>query len=194
MRTALLLGVVISCQSICAAAPIKFTYEGTASGRLDSNRFFDEHFLISGLGDTSNLYVAPSGAKMIDFELANVFIESLGTLEFTTPIRSFLVAGGIDESMAGIGVVEPGMDLVFSGNHTELQSWDGLTSIGPLTGLGRVFQWDLSDNPVMTSAGRLRLNSAFTDITFQAVVAPEPSTLALLAIVGCAATGYRRRR
>jgi hypothetical protein len=64
------------------------------------------------------------------------------------------------------------------------QVWNMQTSLGPITGSGFIFQWNLS--PVVTNGGVLVLNDSDSDlqITFSAsvgnAVAPEPATVSML--------------
>ena len=51
------------------------------------------------------------------------------------------------------------------------------SSIGPITGEGNLIQWDLAQ--VVTNAGVLQFDYGSSASTFQAIVVPEPSTLAL---------------
>jgi len=57
--------------------------------------------------------------------------------------------------------------------------WNMQTSYGPITGDGVILQWTTS--PVLTDGGKIVLNDAAVEITFKAIVAPEPASFLLLA-------------
>lgn len=195
MRVILLLIALIALplfHSTCHAAPIKFTYSGTSSGVIGGSSFSNTPFVISAFGDTLNRYDYSTQVKLVPHGAAEIELDGIGRFTISTPTYSFVSEQSGGGRLAGIGRIYSGSDLVWTEAHPELNHWDMGTSIGPLTGLGTLLLWNSAAEPMLTSGGQLELVSHPTSITFQAAVAPEPST-ALLAI-GCATIALRRRR
>lgn len=192
MRVNSLLSALLLLHSACYAAPIKFTYSGTSSGVIGGSSFSDTPFVISAFGDTLNRFDYSTQVTLIPHGTAKIELDGIGQFTISTPTYSFVSEQSVGGRLAGIGRVYSGSDLIWTGAHPELNHWDMGTSIGPLTGLGTLLLWNSAAEPMLTSGGQLELVSHPTSITFQADVAPEPSTIALVAI-GCAAIGYRRR-
>lgn len=168
-----------------SATPIEFTYTGTGSGAIGASTFSNASFVITEKSDTSNIQSC-YGCSYIDANSTSISIEGIGSFLFTTATRTFNSSGNVGFSRAGAG----GWDLY---NVFSVGSWDMMSSIGPVSGIASLIQWDLS--PVYTTAGVLSFNSNSTAGTFQASISPvpEPATYAML-IAGLGFLGYTARR
>jgi hypothetical protein len=167
--------MVFACSSF--GRSITFTDVTTASGTIGLTSFTSDPITISAVGDTSSIQ-SFTGGFSIDDSSASVTIGGVGTFLLTTGTR-FFVTNSLELvgfSRAGIN----GSDLIDGPTNSEFSSWAMLTSIGPITGAGEIFEWTLS--PVITSGGTLVLDDASPDVTFSAQVGsvtPEPSTFLL---------------
>jgi hypothetical protein len=194
-RVALLSALALGIASAASALPITYTHSGFGSGTLDGVAFGSVApvaFTITAHGDTDNRENAMAGpflvAYFIDNDDASIEIEGVGTFNFTDPTRFFsnVENGLVGFSRAGLF----GADLF---NGPTAGGWDMTTSIGPLSGPGKVW-WD---GNVSTDGGELVFNRADSDATFEAVVGgdpvPEPASL-LLVGTGIAMAVRRRAR
>ena len=174
------------------ADPILFTHTGTGSGSLDGSTFATTAFTISGIGDTTNRVSFGTG-YYIDLTSATIEIVGVGNLTFVTGTRFFVnnTTNLVGFSRAGIG----GLDLFDGPTNSAFASWDMLTSIGPISGTGELFQWLLT--AIITDQGPLAFNLGTSASTFQATVGttavPEPGSLVLLG-AGLGALGIVLRK
>jgi len=174
-----LIGLLMAFACSSFGSSITFTDITTASGTIGSTSFTSDPITISAVGDTSSIPPIDHGVAgfFIDDSSASITIDGLGTFLFTTGTRFFVnnTSQSVGFSRSGVN----GADLIDGPNNSAFSSWSMLTSIGPITGTGGIFQWTLS--PVLTSGGTLVLDNASPDVTFSARVVPEPGTLVLLA-------------
>jgi hypothetical protein len=184
-RHILLLSIFLA--SPCCATPIVFTHTGTSSGTLNGGAFANTSFIITGQADTSHRVNSSSGFSL-DLDSAQITLTGLGTFAITTPTREFYAFRAGIPIFNGLPVVGfsrvgvSGTDLVDGPASASLASWNMLSSIGPINGLGAIFQWN--STPVLTSGGQLILNDGNPQLTYQATVAPEPSAqLTLISLV-----------
>jgi hypothetical protein len=192
MRTISILCLVLLGPSIGAATPIRFTYSGTASGKLGGAEFTDTAYVIRAFGDTVDLSHYSTQVAFVPHGTVEVALEGIGRFSVQTPTLTFLSQQSTLGPVAGISRRLSGYDLIWTGPHTDLNIWDLCSSVGPLTGAGTLMLWDSMDDPVLTSGGRLQFFSSSAPITFQAEVAPEPSTLALVALGFLVSLRWRR--
>jgi len=158
------------------AGPIVFTYTGTGSGEIGTTPFTNQSFTITAVGDTANCFSWTSGSNVgyeTPYDSASISIGSLGTYAFITPTDTFV--NNFTEICGFQGPSSPYSDLYYSPSAAAWQSWNMLSSIGPVTGTGQLLQWNWQT--VTTSGGRLEFNSAFCPGSFQATVVPAPSTM-----------------
>jgi hypothetical protein len=107
-------------------------------------------------------------------------IDGVGSLLFVSPTRTF-----VNNSLDLVGFSRAGssgLDLFNGPTASVFASWDMLTSIGPISGSGRLLQW--ASSPVVTTMGILRFQDGFPGATFRAQVGdeevvPEPTSLIL---------------
>jgi hypothetical protein len=179
------------------ATPIVFTNSAIGSGSLNGQSFSSVAFTVTGLAETTNR-VVNGNVTSVQFDSAQISLSGIGTFSFTTPLREFVNAHpnlpifhllpAVGLGRAGTG----GLDLLQGPASSQLTGWQMLSTIGPLTGDGSIVQWTLTDDPVLTSGGRLIFSDAGVQVTYTATLVPEPSTL-LLAIAGFVFFPLRRR-
>lgn len=134
--------------------------------------FIDSPFTFELYGDTVN-------APRIPGTLSTFEIEGLGSGVFSARMHVLRnVAFGLDEG-------DPRYSVLLSLSGPELQGYDLQSSFSPVT-FARVGEDPLERfSGIPTSLGPLSLFSA-RDVTFSAVVVPEPSSVALLSLAGVA--------
>ena len=167
---------------------ITFTHSGIGSGSVGAVPFTNASFSISELADTSSR-LSFAGGYSIDDISATISISGLGLFHFTTPTRTF-----VNNNLSLVGFSRAtifGTDLFDGPTDSLFASWDMLSTIGPITGPGRLLAWSFS--PVMTDGGTLIFNNSTPNATFQATLIPEPAVVGLFAfgLVGLAITSKR---
>lgn len=190
------LGLILACASGAGsaawAAPIEFTYGGTAQGRLNGVLFGASSFTISAWGETDSRRVLHGGdgpeGYSIEHQSARIEIAGLGLIHFVSPTRTF-----VNNQMGVMGFSrggEAGIDLYDGPTSDAFRAWDMTRSVGPVSGTAELWSW-LSP-PVFTDRGILYL---FNDLsvagTFSATV-PAPGAGALAGL--CVCVLVRRRR
>jgi hypothetical protein len=139
-----------------------------------------DHFTITGQGDTSDRFGDGFSLFIIPNTSAQIEIPGVGTFEFLIPTYT-AVAGALGVAHF---IVEPGFSVLEGPVSPVLETYDLLSSIGPIFGDGLLHQWTAVD--VMTSGGVLVFeNRAMKNASFEAIVAatvPEPGTLAILVL------------
>ncbi len=137
-------------------------------------------FTITSTGDTDDrehFLGEPDGGFSIEHLTSAIAIEGVGTFSVISSTRTFV---NNDVPIVGYSRGPHGTDLYDGPTNDAFDTWDMLSSIGPVNGAGFLIQW--GDEPVQTDGGVLEFNSASVDAaTFQAIV-PEPATFTLLAI------------
>jgi hypothetical protein len=197
--TVAVLGVIALTPFTASAELITFTHSGASgSGSIGGIPFSDQAFTITATGDTLNRQSFNFGGIVgfsIDHAAASIMIDNVGTFDFVTPTRTFVnnTFDVVGFARAGID----GLDLYDGPFNAAFGGWDMLSSIGPISGDIRFFQW--TESPVITSGGQLIFDDGATTGSFQAVVGavPEPSTLTLFSIAGVLVAtvhAVRRRR
>ena len=177
------------------AAPIKFIHTGIGSGSIGGTAFTEAAFTITSFGDTDNR-TSGTGIFALVHDTSIIHIDGVGTFALTSGTRTF-----VNNSNEIVGYAQAGADLadLFDGpNDATFSSWDMLSPLGPIAGTGEILQWggpDVDDIPfVVTNGGNLVFaDAASVNVTFQAIIVPEPVTCSLL-LVGMTAMGMLRRR
>ena len=184
------------CSATAFAAPITFIYSGFGSGSLAGTAFGGTDFTISAVGDTSNKVSCGGACASIAHNSASITIAGVGTFDFTTGTRTFFSDGANIAGFSRSGV--PALDLLNTTPPPLLDGWDMVSSIGPVSMVSSLLQWDSPFPSVFTNGGQLIFTDGRNDSTFQAIVGPgvvpEPASLALasLALLGCVAASRRR--
>lgn len=193
MRTICVLCAALLSPAIGDAAPIWFTYSGIASGKLGGSQFTDTAFVIRAQGDTLDLSRYSPLVAFVPHAAVEISLEGMGRFSVQTPTLTFLSLESASAPVAGISRRLSGYDLVWTAPHQELNVWDLCSSVGPLTGAGSLMLWDSMEDPVRTSGGRLQFLANSAPLTFRAEVAPEPTTLSIVAIC-CVTLAWWRQR
>ncbi|MDX2152709.1 MAG: PEP-CTERM sorting domain-containing protein [Bryobacteraceae bacterium] len=190
MRYLTVLLLALSFAASLPAVPITFTHIGVGSGNLGDNFFESALFTIVATGDTSQRTSIPGGFSIPHLSAA-IFIEGFGPLTFVSPTRTY-----VNNTFGAVGFSRgPNSTDLFNGpTGTPFDTWDMLTSIGPIGGSGFTLQWELED--VVVDAGVLYFSEGESTAVFQAVTGvPEPGTFGLaMAALGLVWVGVRRRR
>lgn len=176
------------------AAPIEFIHKGNGSGSIGTINFSNANFTVTGIGDTNNRGTYILGVFQgffIDYNSSSISIDGVGTFDFITGLETFV---NQVNSLALLTRTGNGADSFSGPTNSAFHTWDMLSSIGPITGTGQLFNWSAFPQ-IMTNAGELVFNDGSSPVTFQAIV-PEPCSLVLAAFgfAGLADWGWRRRK
>jgi hypothetical protein len=212
MRRFLILCAVGLSTTVLASSPfaalIAVTQTGTGemiTGSLDGLPFSTTGFTILSTGDTNNREFhagtpsLPTKAFAIVHDGSSIAIDGVGTVQVFSPTRTF-----VNNDVAIVGysrwypIFSGGVDLYNGPQNSVFSTWDMLTSVGPIPGPMRLFQWTYSypsGFSIETDHGVLMFDTQGIQGTFQAVV-PEPSTFPLLwsGVIGLGFYRWRRRR
>jgi hypothetical protein len=205
MRHLVLVLAVIGCAvafsaSSASAASILFIHEASGSGSLAGVPFDTSDFTIRAAGDLSNRVAVPGpNVYYIDHDAVTIEIDGLGTLTLLDDTRTFVAN---DHSVVGFSRAgEGGSDLFDGPFNPSFATWDMLSSIGPVSGLGGAMQWG---SGILTDQGLLVLDDSWhfgaywdVPVTFQAIVSGAPAVPApgavLLGALGAGLIGWFRR-
>ena len=164
--------------------------ETPVSGTLDGEPF-EATFIITASGDTDDRQ-SDTDIFWIVHTSASIEIDGVGTFDFITPTRTLV---NNDVGTVGLTRAQPAGGLFIGPiGEPEFQTWDMLSSIGPISDDdGVVLEWD--DGPVQTSGGILFIEEELElNVTFTATVIPTAPTIALLGPAALLVTRYARRR
>lgn len=152
-----------------SATPISFTETGRITGTLAGTAFTNALFSLVATGNTADATTFGPGFPGIVPLSATLTIQGFAPV---VPNFTFVILN----SNGTVSLVDAGSSG-FAITSSSLQGWPTTTSIGPIVGTGR------ANGSVPNSGGSLLLTRADGDFTFQAVVAPEPSTGMLAGIL-----------
>lgn len=186
IKTSVLLLAAASLAFSAVADQITFIHTGKGSGLLNGVFFSDADFTITGIGDTSTR-VTDGDAYSIVHTSATIQIAGVGTYTFLTQT---ITAANLAQGNTYFSNGAADLALMRSGSDASVSGWDMLSSFGPISGPGDLLQW--GNSPVNTDGGILEFRPGSSPSTFQAIVVPVPSSLALLGVSGVVA-GRRRR-
>ena len=171
------------------AVMITTIYTGFAGGTLGGNAFgvaAPVPFTITGIADTANVVSFGNGWRVVH-DSATIEIGGLGSFAISTATSS---AVNNNSNVVVFGNNAEDLALQILGPDVAFDTWDMLSSIGPIDLASNVLQWN--SGPLATDGGELILNSGTGDGTFQAIVVPAPAGLGAFALGGMVAA--RRRR
>jgi hypothetical protein len=176
--------VLLAATGSAGATMITYTETTIGSGTLGTNTFRDALITMIATADTTAV-TGGSGFFSVNNIVTTVTVDSLGLATFTTPVLTFdnqsATAVGFATSAGSI------LDTVAS----QAATYGLTTPIGPFTG-GNFIRPDLT---FATTLGGLNITSV-GNVTFTAAAVPEPSTFALLSLMGSVSglVAWRRRR
>jgi len=173
------------------ATQATYTLSTVASGHLGQHSFTLAHITFTSTADTSQITNPQPGLFIVPDITATVFVSDIGTATFTIPTIN-VVNQHTTIGIPAVGFSDPIqiLAILFANNNPAFQTYDLSTSFGPLVGTP-TFNSGVS---FMTTEGSFSLSSV-SDVTFQAIVVPEPSIPALFCFVlVCAALARDARR
>jgi len=152
---------------------------------------FEATFVMTASGDTDDRQ-SDTGVFWIVHSSASIEIDGVGTFDFITPTRTV-----VNNDFGSVGFSRaPRDDDLFVGplNEPEFETWDMLSSIGPIfDDDGVIGQWDHPN--VETTGGILFIEyEEDLSVTFTATVVPVAPTVALIGPAALFLTKYARRR
>jgi hypothetical protein len=184
----LILTVVIGVNAAeSLAVPITFELSATGNGSLGGQPFSGADFTITSTANTENVTGFGPGIFRLDAETAVVSVAGIGFGAFSN-----LTANVDNQNLGRVGFsdFDEGAAVLFV-DHAAFLSYDLTSSIGPLSGppafnFGRDFP---------TSNGNFSLTFV-SEVTFRAIVVPEPASAIVLIAGGSMLAGAvaRRRR
>lgn len=184
-----LFAVVLLSMSIPVwAAPISYQIQGSGSGTVGSSAFSSATFIITGFGDSANLFSIGSGVFVTPLESLSVNLSGLGQSNAVNASFWYL-----NQAVPGVGFIDVLDGDIFDVEALRFASYDGVSSLETISVLAVFLA------PFMTDAGLLSFD-VVSDVTFTALsvanAAPEPSagalfTIGLLLLAGAC---YRTRR
>jgi hypothetical protein len=152
-----------------------------------------DQFTITAQGDTADRR-GDSGSFDIEHASAQIEIPGVGTFEFLVPTFSVLSQ---DSFFAGFAAGPFGFVLLRGPVHPVFETYELVSSIGPIFGDGRLLSWTVEE--FLTSGGVLVFEDrSMENAGFEAIVdggtVPEPGTLAILGLALLASGRALRRR
>ncbi len=195
-RSLAILSLALGAAALCSASPITYTFTTTGSGTIGATSFTNALATVTGVGDTSAIFIAPAppfspDTFVIDPPLFSITISGVGTATFSGTSPTLGGHGYIFDNqtntVAGFGIESDHDDI---SNNSSFATYALATSIGPLAGSRMSFTGEA------TSLGSLTFTPTANG-TFTAAVgpagAPEPSSLfLLLGGLGLIMTRWRR--
>lgn len=147
------------------APNILFTYQGTGTGSLGGTPFTDANFTITAVGDTENLRCFLQGVYNIAHDIASIEVAGLEasfTINTVTFVNNGAQLAGIfcDACAAG--------DLLYAPTDAVFGSWNLLSSLGPISGIGETLGFQEGDTG--TTGGNLFMLDSPSPVTFQASI------------------------
>ena len=165
---------------------INYTFTTMGYGSLGGTTFNNAAVIITATADTSQITFNPTfGADEIVDLSSSIYISGLGSADFTSTLDF------VNQSFGAVGISEnPNFIDILDCDNPVFDTYDLGTAIGPVSGTSQY-------NPVIpfeTTAGQFLLQYA-SPVTFQAVIVPEPSALALGTLGGVLGllTFFRRK-
>ena len=175
----LLVGLTATTQ----ASPIRYSWSAIGTGVLNTQAFADAEFTIVATADTDDV-VQPPGAWTVANVFASVSVDGAGADVFSGEIR---VTNNLSLRRVGTGDDSNNSAVLFVDNDVFV-GYDLKGPFGPVVGPPAFSSGVTFD----TTAGEFSITDVST-VTFVAVLIPEPTTLALVAI-GLMCIGTKRCR
>lgn len=170
-----------------AADPITFFHRGVVRGTFNGQPLPITPFQIVATADTDDVTEGPPGLFVWHEKPARLDLTGIGS--FTLDLSTYTYWNrSADTGQVGVSSIEDG--ILIGPVTPGLVDWDMQSSIGPVFGNGTI-----TGVPLDTSGGTLDpIQVTDTQMSFQAIVVPEPATATTLCLVAFAAAGALRRR
>ena len=170
--------------------PAVYTLSATGTGYLGDTSFSDALLIFSAVADITNITetltpYGPTPIFLVPDTTATVSIAGVGSAIFTSPTCNFA-----NPQNQAVGISLTNLLDILDVTSPALANYDLSSSLGPISGTPTINQYAYFE----TTAGNFGLTSV-SSVTFQANVAPEPSTFSLLfaALVGAGIFRWRHK-
>jgi hypothetical protein len=178
-----ILGVILTASQYASAAPITYTITGNANITFGGGRTGDTPFTIRATGNTTDI-VQASAFKALENFAADIQVSGFPSAAFTNEYRllvdhsnSILILGGNDRVFIPL-------------NHPSFSGYDLASNHGPIFFSGVRPNAFIGQQP--TTSGQITL-AEIRNVTFTAVVVPEPATWVFVMCSGVLLVMRRRR-
>jgi len=161
----MLITVGVSCAlaTVASAAPITYTFNGTASGRLGATAFSNAALLITAVGDTADVTSLGAGVPCNAFTAVAFTLGGVGSGYITSPLSVAVNTGRQLLALTFGGCVDSSL-IWISGYDAQVSTYGLKTGIGPLVLASPSPNSGITPD---TSGGVLTITD-LTDITFEA--------------------------
>lgn len=179
--------MLVAGANVAWAVPIQYVYTGTASGSVDGTPFAEAAFTVLADADTDHVTTWFAGTLQNTHASATLTLAGFGAGSFTRASQTWIAENccmGLGENFSINWLNLPSSALTGVG-------WNMKTAIGPVLDPAASTQGQFVN--VGTSFGRVTFD-AVSDVTFQAVLVPEPASvvLMLVGLAGLASLGRRQ--
>jgi hypothetical protein len=185
----MILGVLVALAATGStrAAVITYTETATGSGTFHGIAFTNALITLVGTGDTANITNPNSGLFLENLSTATVTVDNLGTGTFTGVIHVFS-----NQGQTNGGLSTSSNNDILDTINAAFASYALATSFGPVSGSTLIN----SGSTYATTLGNFSITSITGNGTFSASSVPEPSTYALLSLMGSVGglVAWRRKR
>ena len=131
-RIAGTVGLSCAMATVAFAAPITYTFNGTASGRLGATTFTNAAFVVTAVGDTADITSLGAGVPCNDFTGAAFTLGGIGSGYITSPI-SVAANTGMQLLALTVGSCADTGLIWISGYDARVSTYGLNTGIGPLS-------------------------------------------------------------
>lgn len=170
------------------AAPVTYTFSGTAGGTVNGTPFTAAAFTIRVFADTVSIRPGPPNFFQVDDLFSTLDLAGFASATFIRNERVF-----VNQSLSVLGfshAESSGARDLLDINGAPFATYNLASSLGPIFDATPFAFEQLSNEP--SSLGPITFTQA-SNVTFTASVIPEPASLALLLLGLSVAAGARLR-